>query len=321
MEKGIIESTRENSQNILSKIREQLRERFPLENEKYKNICVYACGSLGRLEMSENSDLDLFFVSLHNCGEDPMCQNLNKYKFFSKLYDINCAMEFPEPSKCGEYWEFINKDDFLDIGSRKEDFNNSFTARLLFLLESKPIYNEEAFDWLLKETVSKYFTDYADHRDEFYPLFLINDILRYWYTLTLNYEYRRDDADDVHKKNWKRLKLKYARLLTCFSMIACLYRRNITSEYVVECIKMTPLERLDKVASKNTELRGIVESIKKEYEWFLNLRQTRDNGFDEKEKREEAFRHADKFHELVLHQLLNQVSQANPQLRKRMDLF
>ena len=173
----------------------------------------------------------------------------------------------------------------------------------------------------MKDTVSKYFTDYADHRDEFYPLFLINDILRYWYTLTLNYEYRRDDADDVHKKNWKRLKLKYARLLTCFSMIACLYRRNITSEYVVECIKMTPLERLDKVASKNTELRGIVESIKKEYEWFLNLRQTRDNGFDEKEKREEAFRHADKFHELVLHQLLNQVSQANPQLRKRMDLF
>lgn len=321
MNSGIMASTREKSLNILDEIRKRMHQTFPLEDDRYQNICVYACGSLGRLEMTQNSDLDLFFISLLDSKVDPMEQNLNKYIFFSKLYEINCAMGFPAPSKGGEYWSIINKSDFLDIGSRKEDFNNSFTARLLFMLESKPLYNERVYNQLLEETVSKYFVDYQDHQDQFYPLFLMNDILRYWYTLTLNYEYRRDNKDSVNKKYWKRLKLKYARLVTCFSMLACLYHKNVTPDYVAECIKMTPIERLDKLALKNERISGIVKEIKLEYEWFLNLRQSMENGFDENEQRKSAFMRAEKFHELIVHRLMGELSQDHPLLRSKTDNF
>lgn len=317
----IMERTKEVSLQKLDELRTKMTQAFPAQDEKYKGICVYACGSLGRLEMTLNSDLDLFFVSMNDCEEDLMKKNLNRYLFFAKLYEINREMEFSEPSKCGEYWDFINKNDMLDIGSRKEDFNNSFTTRLLLVLESKPIFNMEAYDHLVEETVNRYFVDYDDHQNEFYPLFMMNDILRYWYTLTLNYEYRRDDKDDINKKNWKRLKLKYARLITCFSMLACLYHKVITPDFVIKCIKMTPFERLDMLASENATIKDIVTDIKKEYEWFLDLRQNYDNGFDEENVRNAAFIRAEKFHDLVVHKLMHEVSRDYPQLRDRADSY
>lgn len=318
---NIMESTKQTSLLKLNEIRERLTEAFPADNECYKSICVYVCGSLGRLEMTKNSDLDLFFVSMHDRKDDPMNKNLNKYLFFAKLYEINQKLGFSDPSKDGEYWNFINKDDFLDIGSRKEDFNNSFTTRLLLILESKPIYNKEAYDQLVKDTVTKYFVDYKEHQGEFYPLFLMNDILRYWYTLMLNYEYRRDEKDDINKKNWKRLKLKYARLITCFSMLACLYRKEITPIYVEQCIKMTPLERLNMLTNENDEIKDIVTNIKTEYEWFLCLRQMTNNGFNEEVNRKSAFERAEKFHDLVVHKLMSQLSKGYPQLRSKTDVY
>ena len=315
----MIESTKTASIEKLNKIKEKLEMTFI--EEKYQDVCVYACGSLGRLEMTRNSDLDLFFVSMHSSDRDPMKKNLNRYLFFGKMYDINREMGFPDPSKEGEYWEFINKEDFLDIGSRKEDFNNSFTTRLLLILESKPIYNEDAYNRLVKETVYKYFTDYEEHKNPFYPLFLMNDIQRYWYTLTLNYEYRRDEKDNVNKKNWKRLKLKYARLITCFSMLACLYHKNITPDYVIKCINMTPFERLDSLAAENSSIIEIVEKIKTEYEWFLSLRKNNENRFDDKDFRDMAFQRADKFHNLVVGQLLGRLSQVYPELRNKADVY
>jgi len=152
-------------------------------------------------------------------------------------------------------------------------------------------------------------------------MFLMNDIWRYWYTLTLNYEYRRDNKDDVNKKNWKRLKLKYARLITCFSMLACLYHKGITPEYVAECVRMTPFERLDRVAKENTKLTDIITEIKEEYEWFLSLREEMDNGFDEDDFRMNAFARAEKFHELVVHRMMGVLSEEYPELRNKTDVY
>lgn len=317
----MVKNVKTNSLEKLDELTNKMMQSFSLENEKFQNICVYACGSLGRLEMTQNSDLDLFFVSMNDDNDEPMQKNLNKYLFFAELYRVTRKMGFPEPSKQGEYWTFTSKGDLLDIGSRKEDFNNSFTTRLLLILESKPLYNVKAYNQLLNETVMKYFVDYEEHQDEFYPLFLMNDILRYWYTLTLNYEYRRDDRDDINKKNWKRLKLKYARLITCFSMLACLYRKNITPDYVIECVKKTPIERLNSLGEENGEIKVIVDDIIKEYEWFLSLRHSMKNGLDKEKEWKNAFARAEGFHNLVVHRLMGEISQAHPQLRNKTDVY
>ena len=74
-------------------------------------ICIYACGSLGRLEMAAQSDLDLFFISGVDLSEkeDPVpFTNVGKYRFFSQLYDMNKKLHYKDPSGGGRYWEVIS---------------------------------------------------------------------------------------------------------------------------------------------------------------------------------------------------------------------
>ena len=308
---------KDKSLNRIETLKKHMNTSYPLEDPFNKRVCVFTCGSLGRFEIAENSDLDLFFIIEHKDGK--VYSNIEKYIFFSKMYSINKDNNFPEPSKQGEYWDFIINKHLLDIGSRSEDFNNSFTARMLLILESKPLYNEKLYNELIKEIVDRYFFDYNKHKDEFYPLFLINDILRYWYTLTLNYEYRRDPTDDENKKNWKRLKLKYARLITCYSMIACLFKPKITPDDVKRYITLTPLERLDELISFVPTTASIVDEIKEKYNGYMKLRE-KDPSWWNNNKMDE-FKKADEFHDIVIHRLMKEVSTVNESLKNKMDLY
>ena len=311
------------SQKKLDKIVLKLKCAYPHSEEFNKKICIYACGSLGRLELAEASDLDLFFIIMdtNKQEKDEQYSNIDKYNFFSNLYTINKELGYKDPSKNGLYWNFINIDKLLDIGSREEDFNNSFTARMLLLLESKPLYNKSAYNQLVKLIIDKYFVDYKVHGRNFYPLFLMNDILRYWYTLTLNYEYRRDNKDTENEKNWKRLKLKYARFITCFSMIACLYKKDITRKFVIDCVKKTPFERLHMLSLYYEDIKHIIKEIEIKYKWFLDLRKEMPEWWDKASNKKSAKDNAESFHKIVLHELLKTLSHANPELRNRTDSY
>lgn len=313
------------SKEKLKQLTEELSVTFT-ENEFDKsfleNICVYACGSLARYELVENSDLDLFFINSSN----KEFSTLYKQLFFQKLYEINNRLGYKSPSKFGLFWDFTSKKNLLDIGSQMEDYNNSLTARLLLILESKPIFNANLYDEVVKETVEEYFKDYKkiiENEEKFFPLFLINDIFRYWYTLTLNYEFRRDNKDSQNDKCWKRLKLKYARLLTCFSFIACLFEKNITPEKVVEVIKKSPSERLDFVAANNTNLSDIVSDINIKYDRFILLKkldeQQQNSLWNNEVSKKEEFQKADEFHNAVVHTFMNEIYKTNETLRNKLD--
>jgi predicted nucleotidyltransferase len=306
------------SQGKLSQITEKLSCVFTekdFDKSFLENICVYACGSLARDELVENSDLDLFFI---NNSEDDISK-LNTYNFFSELHKVQKEFSFKDPSKGGHFWVFTSKKNLLDIGSQMEDCNNSLTARLLLLLESKPIFNEKLYNSVVEEVVKKYFVDYEGHEQDFIPMFLINDIFRYWYTLTLNYEFRRDKNDTQNDKCWKRLKLKYARLLTCFSFIACLFEQNITPGKVSAIIKKSPMERLDYLANKNKNISKIVSDIKNGYDWFISLKAEQPTWWEDMNNKESALKNADNFHNTVVHTFMNEIYKINETLKNKLD--
>lgn len=283
-----------------------------------ENVCIYACGSLARNELVEDSDLDLFFIN----NTEESFPNLEKYNFFSTLHKASKELGFGDPSKHGAYWDFIAKKDLLDIGSRNEDYNNSLTARLLLILESKPVFNSRLYEDILVEVVEKYFIDYEGREGVFYPMYLINDIFRYWYTLTLNYEFRRDNNDSQNEKCWKRLKLKYARLLTCFSFVACLFEKDITQSKVIAIIKKTPLERLDciiELNNANQELSNAVSEVKRRYSEFIRLKKEETPSYWEtEENKKTAFEDADAFHSAV-NILMEEIYKFNPELKSKLD--
>ena len=212
----------------LATLREKVSKIDNLSN--MPDLCIYVTGSYGRSEASEFSDLDLFFIK--NSSYDHPIRRTDKILMDADLIRITRDMKLPEFSGYGEYLEIHYICSILkELGSRSDDYDNLFTARLLLILESQPVYNDETYKKIVSSIVGTYFRDYHDHEKSFMPIFLVNDIIRFWKTLCLNYEHKRNRSSDVPlKKNdahLRNLKLKFSRMLTCYSLIATLCHPGI----------------------------------------------------------------------------------------------
>jgi predicted nucleotidyltransferase len=248
------------------------------------DLCVYVTGSYGRGEASEFSDLDLFFVHRGTRAKDRVT-NSDKALLDADLIRIADRLGFPPFTKGGRYLEIHYLDDVVDsVGGQDEDFHNSFTARMLLLTEGKPILNEKLYAEALSRLVGVYFRDYHDHEKNFLPIFLVNDIIRYWKTMCLNYEHIRNrmpkdaltEAELRARKNEahvKNLKLKFSRMLTCFSFVVAVIAagKSVTSDEVARVAATSPLKRLGEVAARHPKIKTMVDEAREEYDWFLEV--------------------------------------------------
>lgn len=319
----VLNQRQEYASQRLSTLRESIADISELNG--LNDLCIYATGSYGRLEASANSDLDLFFLRK---GEE----RNNKVPAIAKtlidadLIRICRSQSLPEFSGDGRYLEVHYLDDIKHaLGGPEDDAKNFFTARLLLLLESQPVHNEAVYHAILLEVIKTYYRDYPHHSREFNNRFLMNDILRFWKTLCLNYEQRRNrfyvkgttelSSEDKLKSQLKNLKLKFSRMLTCFSTVAYLSRNpSVAAETFMDAVKKPPLERLA-LAVEDRDGGDTYVRIRQEYGWFLEQ-----TGNDEDEvlewisednRREEAFRRAREFGD-TLYEALRLAISENP---------
>ena len=212
-----------------------------------RDLSIYVTGSYGRLEAHERSDLDLFFIS----NRDVPIDRTTKILIDAQLIRIARDMGFPPFSNDAQYLQIHSLNEMLNkLGTAEDDSRNFFTARLLLLLESRSVHDEAAYRTILKGIIDAYFRDYHDHTRNFRPLFLVNDILRFWKTLCLNYESKRNPPAaraDKNKHHLRNLKLKFSRLLICFSSVIPLAAaRSSSPGEVLELTTLPPIERLRK---------------------------------------------------------------------------
>ncbi len=131
--------------------------------------------------------------------------------------DINRELKYESFSNDGEYLKIHSLDYMLEtLGAPQDDSENLFTTRMLLLLESRCVFNEPVYDNAISTILDHYFRDNRG-KASFRPLFVLNDILRYWRTLCLNYELTRDDPDKPWRK--KNINLKFSRMLTIFGTV------------------------------------------------------------------------------------------------------
>lgn len=265
----------------------RLRElRSEIELEPYFKqlpITLFLAGSLGRLDSGAKSDLDLFAIS--DFDEVRLSRNkvvaagngirrLDEYRLFAHLIRINEKLQYPEFSNDGQYLKVYKLDDLKSAtGSPQDDSENLFTARMLLLLESQCLANQPLYDKCIDLIVDNYCRD-EDGRQSFRPLFLLNDLLRYWRTLCLNYEQIRKDTERPWRK--KNANLKFSRMLTVFATVLPLVTRTRFSAANLKALcRLTPIQRLvsglellgDSTLLK--EFRVFLES----YEMFLVLKE------------------------------------------------
>jgi hypothetical protein len=267
----------------LSNFKEELNKSDELK--KTKDLCIYTTGSYGRLEACEFSDIDLFF--LHG-PEDQKFSKIHKTLIDADIINITRRMAFPEFSGDGEYLEIHNINHIhKELGSRKDDYLNYFTARMLLLLESRPIYNDSLYEKIIDETIDKYYKDFHEHEKDFEPVFIVNDVIRFWRTMCLNYEHNRNrkaeqnqqmNEEQIKRKkseaHIKNLKLKFSRKLTCYSfLLSVLYSKMVLKkEDIKDIIIRTPLQRIQDLSSDQT-IKPEIDQIIDLYFWFLNITQ------------------------------------------------
>ena len=235
-------------------------------------LCVYAAGSLGRLETGQISDLDVFLFADRTDREQGKrsLTRLEEIMALAELVQINAELKLPAFSGDGEFFKVHEVTDLVaGTGTANDDSENLFTTRLLLLLESKCIANDTLYSSATEQIVQMYFRD-GKGRSDYRPLFLLNDILRYWRTLCLNYERTRLDP---HKPWWKKnLNLKFSRKLTVFSTVLAILADQIdTFEKFAVISSMTPMERLAYAMDRLGETTLLPEFTKflDNYEEFL----------------------------------------------------
>lgn len=253
------------------------------EAKKYagKNACVYLTGSFGRGEASSHSDLDLFVLTRADESTRPPSR-LDEICLKADLIEQTRAIGLPEFSGDGEYLAVYPVEQLVKtLGCPQDDASNTFTARLLLLLESRALIGQDVYDAAVQQVLMAYWRDYDDHRDDFMPTFLANDIARLWRTFCVNYEARTstDPPEKKAKRKLKNYKLKHSRLLTCYSALAYLLavhkvRGRVSLEDATTMVSLRPLERLNALVDETglglgLKLQG-VQPVLESYRTFLS---------------------------------------------------
>nr|VFK61604.1 MAG: Nucleotidyltransferase domain-containing protein [Candidatus Kentron sp. TC] len=268
------DSFKQRNEYSLGKIRE-IQEAFKetFESTQYGDlgISIFCAGSLGRGDARSESDLDLFILSKKEKKE---IRRIDTIKLLANAININEKLEYPGFSNDGKYFKVYSFPEMLKrLGSPDDDVKNLFTVRMLLLLESRPIINEELYKEQIDLILKHYFRD-SSERNPFLPLFLVNDILRYWRTFCLNYELVRNDS----KKSWrkKNINLKFSRMLTIFGTIFPLISRSDLKRKDIEKLtKLTPMERLAQGLDDlgDDSLVGEFDEFINIYEEFIQLKE------------------------------------------------
>lgn len=273
-----VESRRTHTEEKLRLLREKLAERATTITKE--QACVYVMGSYGRGEASKHSDLDLFIAGLSEVVDSKpqrAFRQLDEVLLKAELIHAARSLELEDFSGDGEYLTHFAVHELVgNLGRREDDSTNTFTARLLLLLESRPIVGDAAYETIVRQVIAAYWPNFEKHRTDYVPGYLINDILRLWRTFCVNYEAGTKEKPDTEqaKRQLKHYKLQHSRLLTCYSGLLYLlgiHQKNgtVTPDDAWAMTTTRPLDRVAWLADEFPHAASEAAEVRRAYGKFL----------------------------------------------------
>lgn len=316
-------SGKANVGDLIAQRRAATRDRFkslqlllqPSASPFEASACVYATGSFARLEASPHSDLDLFIVTPMGPASQPqpLLNRLDGILLKAELIRATRDQRIPDFSNEGEYLEIYSVSDLVNtLGRREDDVRNTLTARLLLLLESKPLVGQKVYDDVIAAVTAAYWRSFPGHESSFVPAFLTNDILRLWRTFCVNYEANTSSDPPLQKarRKLKNYKLKHSRLLTCYSALLYLLvvfdqAKTVLESDALAMIRLTPTERLEWLLLQPdiAHAHRKVHQLLAQYEEFLAVTSQDEeqllSDFQDKARAEDLMQQAYSFGEVI----------------------
>lgn len=265
---------------------ERLHElKFP-EDLNSANTTVVVFGSLARGELTPGSDADwsLLIDGPSDPGHVRLAQEARK---------VIEMLGLGEPGATETFGTLANSHELIHRIGGIHDTNQNLTRRILLLLESHAVNNPLVRDRVVQGILHRYIASDASvswraSPDLVVPRFLLNDIVRFWRTMAVDYAAKRWEQAD---KKWalRNAKLRMSRkmlfvsgLLMCFSFElyppedrgAMLEDPNLLPEKLAEFflnqMQRTPVERVAQVLL-GVDQGEIATSIMDAYDQFLGL--------------------------------------------------
>ncbi|HVY82309.1 MAG TPA: nucleotidyltransferase domain-containing protein [Steroidobacteraceae bacterium] len=183
---------------------DRLRDALGREFFSRDDIIIGVNGSYARGEVTTGSDVDVFVLGISG-GEEYQPDR-------ERVIEIITSLGLKPPASDGVFARSLCLTDLIKNIGGKEDTNESITRRMLFLLEGEWLLNEQAFRTARKRMIRAYVKD--DIATGKVCRYLLSDIIRYWRTVCVDYEYKQ-----AHGKppGIRRIKLRFSRCLMYFA--------------------------------------------------------------------------------------------------------
>lgn len=232
----------EYSESSLAAMRSKASDIF----DNNDSILVGINGSYARREATLGSDADLFF--LYTGDNESQAQDL-QIRFHDELE----SMGYRKPSAGGVFSVPLSVGSICNIIGGLDDTNIQTTQRMLLLLEGDWIYNESLFNKTFENLLSKYVPPTV--QDKHICIYLLNDIIRYWRTICVDYEYKIGAMNKP--RNLRFIKLRFSRKLLYFAgVLAVSFTQGLSPQEKINELKnllsMPPIERLKHLVDEDS---------------------------------------------------------------------
>lgn len=258
-----------------------LRELLAGQDVEDTSIVVF--GSFARGEYTRGSDIDWTLLVDGRAHDEHFQRAL-------AITRILADNKFQPPSPFGVFDNVSFSHPLLHLIGGHDDTNRNTTQRILLLLESLAVCRSAAHERVIELVLHRYVEDdrglLFSKRNPLVPRFLLNDIIRYWRTITVDF---------VSKQRWKggwalrNVKLRMSRkLLFASGMLACfaleLFGKDEpwrdeagrvdparVVQFVQQRLRLSPLEQMCDVLLRPNVSVETARQVLESYDTFMGI--------------------------------------------------